>query len=411
MSVTLREKKIKGGQISFYLDIYHNKARWYEFLDIHINSRKLSEEDKEKRQLASEIRANREHKLLVEDNGLVDKRKKNILFVPYYCEHYNVFDKDGKLTKGITTNYSSTVYNINLFMGKKPLPISRINAEWMKGFEKFLLGRVQANTALAYLFTVNTVLNEAVRKKIIPSNPWHDIPRHERLRKQDVFRTALTFEQLQMLAATSCKLDYQYRQAYFFACFTGLRWSDFNCLQWKEIVIKRIEGVERWFIYFEQEKTEEIEYLPLPEAAIDILKERKKEAEEHEEKSIYVFPRVKEVSETKKTTYGRFYYSLKKWARAAVKQWGGQFALTEKEMHPHNARHTFATNMLETGAQGDLMLVSKLLGHKSIQHTQKYAHVREQRKLNAVDAFPKLELKLPEQKETEQKETIPKKAA
>lgn len=30
MGVKLKEKQLKSGQISFYLDIYH-KTRWYEF--------------------------------------------------------------------------------------------------------------------------------------------------------------------------------------------------------------------------------------------------------------------------------------------------------------------------------------------------------------------------------------------
>jgi hypothetical protein len=96
MSVKLREKKIKGGLISFYLDIYHNQSRWYEFLDIHINSKKLTELDKEKKRLATEIRANRERDLIVEDNGLVNKKKKNILFLPFYANHYKLRDENNK---------------------------------------------------------------------------------------------------------------------------------------------------------------------------------------------------------------------------------------------------------------------------------------------------------------------------
>ena len=147
--------------------------------------------------------------------------------------------------------------------------------ELMKDFEKFLLGRVSNNTELTYLMTVNTVLNEAARRKIIPSNPWHDVPRHERLRRQDIFRTALTFEQLEMLAQTPCKFEDQFPQVYFFSCFTGLKWRAVNPLMWKEVIVRNTEGAERWFIYIEQEKTEGIEYLPLSPQAIEILKERK----------------------------------------------------------------------------------------------------------------------------------------
>ena len=36
MSVKLRKKKIAGGKISLYLDIYHNGQRQYEFLKLYL---------------------------------------------------------------------------------------------------------------------------------------------------------------------------------------------------------------------------------------------------------------------------------------------------------------------------------------------------------------------------------------
>jgi integrase len=394
MSVKLREKKIKDGLVSFYLDIYHEGNRWYEFLNIKVNSKKPGQEDRDKKRLANEIRSNREHELIVQDNDLIDKRKKNIPFIPYYEKHYKIKDENGKINKDCNGIYRSTFFHIETFAGKKPLSISHISADWLKDFEKYLLDKICDNSAIIYMSTINTVLNEAVRKRIISRNPWHEVARHERLKKQDVFRTALTFEELEMLAQTPFKQEMQIRQAYFFSCFTGLRWSDVNPLRWSEIVVREIDGIERWFLYFVQEKTEGIEYLPISAQAIEILLERKKIAREENDNSPFVFPRVKETNPYTCPVYQRVKRALKTWVKAAKKMWGDKFTVKPENMHFHNARHSFATNMMETGAQGDILLVSKLLGHKSLQCTQKYAHVREQRKYNAVDALPKINLKI-----------------
>ncbi|RLD14976.1 MAG: site-specific tyrosine recombinase XerD [Caldiserica bacterium] len=137
----------------------------------------------------------------------------------------------------------------------------------------------------------------------------------------------------------------------------GLRVSELTGLKVKDI------DMENGFLKcFGKGSKERI--VPFGERAKDVLKEYLKERGKKNITSEYLF-----VSRKGERILRQFINAiLNKYAKKAR---------IRKKVHPHMLRHSFATHLLERGA--DLRSVQELLGHVDISTTQIYTHLTKER--------------------------------
>lgn len=373
MSVKLREKLMKDRSSSLYLDIYYQGKRKYEFLNIHLsNRRKFGEGDKEKREIAEKLRIKRENELLNQEK-VTFSNKNNDNFYNYYEKFINQ-----KQTRH--THWKPLKVHIQDFSGNVEfLSFKDITEDWLLDFQQHLLIKLSNNTVLKYLILTSSVLDDAKIEGIIGVNPYKTIDKDKKLsQNKESDRIYLTLEELEKIFSLEVSTsELKYKQIFLFSCFTGLRWSDVHRLRWEDIKSIKNDKKTRRVIAFKQQKTGQQEYMPLCEQAISLLND----IQDKKTKSGFVFSEIVEETnkEHKVSVLNRVNRVLKQWAEKAE---------IKKSIHFHVSRHTFATMSLTHGI--DIYMVSKLLGHKSIEMTTVYAKVIDKKKNEAVAKMPKL---------------------
>lgn len=346
MRVTLRKKKLKDGRNSFYLDIYHQGKRNYEYLNIYLE--KNDNEKKEKTTLANNIRAKREIELANNQHGFVPEFKKRTSLLKFVESVAN--------SKTKARDYKAMYLHLKQYSNGE-VYFSEVDEKWIEGFKEYLLKRNKINTSSTYFAKFKYCFKLARKEKLIFTDILANV---KNIPNEDVQRNYLVENEIKILAKTECQIP-EIKRAFLFSCFTGLRFSDIQRLTYGDIKNNTIQ--------LRQLKTNDLINVPLSKTASELINNGKP--------NLYYLPNNL-VFNTPQNT----------WTNVILRRWF-EDAHISKNAHFHLARHTFATLNITNGAE--LYTVSKLLGHKSIKNTEIYANLVDEKRKEAMDRLPEIQ--------------------
>ena len=350
MSVTLRKRKNSDGTTTLRLDIYHNGLRKVETLK-HLQLSKPSnlidrEANKNNLQLANEIAIARAAQLQSTDYDMTSDAGKKTIVTEWMQGYIKTYDKkDIRNMQGVTKRFATYLQNI----GKPQLTFGSLDALLIEGFINYLEANSEGEGARSYYKRFAKMIKNAYRKKLMKTNVLDFVEKKVKgtARKKD----ALTIDEIKQLAATHTD-SLNVKNAFLFSCVTGLRFIDVKALQWQHINLSTKQ------LKIPQSKTDVEVIVPLNDSAIKLIGEP-----QNNDINVFTVPSHNGVNKT-----------LKAW----IKRAGITKAITF-----HNGRHSYGTNLIFNDV--DILTTSKLMGHKSTTHTQRYVTASDEMKRTATD--------------------------
>ena len=360
--VRLREKELANGVRSLYLDIYVNGERSYEFLKLYLipeTNPQAKVQNENTMRAANTIKLNRILEITNNKAGLKNTSIRAKMLLKDWMETFRQAQeqkgvKDQKLIHN--TVHALTAYNINVAMRD-------VNRDYIIGLTNFLRNdyrsprgkKLKDYSIINYLGCLRNALNMAVREDVIADNPIMKLSAQDKVKAPESQREYLTVEEVQQLEATDSPYPH-IKQAFLFACYTGLRCSDVRSITWGKIV----KDGEKYRLHTVMFKTKRPFYIPLSKKAMQLMPERGDKTDED-----LIFENIPVQVNTK----------------LYLQPWLDKAGIT-KPITFHCSRHTFGTMMLTLGA--DIYTTSKLMGHTKVEVTQIYAKIINKKKDDAV---------------------------
>lgn len=326
-------------------------------------------QNKETLQLAKKIRFEKEQELLENRDGYRLKKDRQIDFLQYFQTYIdNYTKKDKRMVEMAYRRFKDFLIETPEYRRfAKGLKPDQLDKDMMVAFTEYLQSRSRGEGAKGVFQRFKKVIKYAVEHDYMAKNPCNGVS--IKIDDQILRKDVLSLDEEKKLIGTHYEGENpNIRRAFIMCLYCGLRFCDV-----KDLTFANVDYSNK-LLKFEQNKTKGHSansgvIIPLNDGLLRLIGEPTDE----QGKDSLIFPLP---------SYEMCSKALKRWVKRAG---------IEKHITWHCARHSFAVNILNNGA--NIKTVASLLGHSGLKHTEKYTRAVDELKQKAINSLPALEIK------------------
>lgn len=383
----LGAKILADGRESLFLDYYFGyhmeyseklgrqvakKERKREFLKLYLWQAPRSsferQQNKETMELAKRIRFERGQELLENAEGYRLKKRCDINFLDYFRSYIDKYTKkDIRMVEIALKRFIDFLHDTPEYRKYvQKIKPEQITKDMVETFTEYLQGRSIGEGAKSIYARFKKVIKYAIEHDVMLKNPCTGIV--IKVDDQLLRKEILSPEEIQRLIATHYDHENPHiRRAFILCLYCGLRYCDVRSLTFANV------DYSNRLLKFEQSKTKGHSVnsgvvIPLNDGILKLIGEPS--TPNNRDEVIFPLP-----------SYEMCLKALRRWVKRAG---------INKHISWHCARHSFAVNILNNGA--NIKTVASLLGHSGLKHTEKYTRAIDSLKQDAINSLPELRL-------------------
>lgn len=325
-------------------------------------------ENNETLRLAKQIRFERGQQLLEQGEGYRLKKDCNINFLDWMWSYYDAYTKGDKRhikrAHDVFIDFLNATPEYHKYA--KRLKPEQLDKDMIVAFTEYLQHRFRGEGPHTLYARFKKIIAAAVDKDVMRKDPCHGIS--ITIDNGSLKKDVLSMDEIKQLITCHYQGEsMNIRRAFLFCLRCGLRFCDV-----KDLTYSNVDFSNR-LLKFEQAKTKghssaSSVVIPLSDGVLELI--GKPSVEGNRDELIFPLP-----------SHTMCLKALRHWCKRAG---------IDKHITWHCARHSFAVNILNNGA--NIKTVAALLGHSGLKHTEKYTRAVDALKQDAINSLSELDL-------------------